>query len=63
MKIVLGDLNAKVRKERIYHSVAGVHSLHEHSNDNGLRLSNFELGKYLIIKSTMFPRKDKYKYT
>jgi len=63
IKIVLGDLNAKIGKERIYHNVAGVHSLHEHSNDNGSRLANFALGKGLIIKSTMFPRKDIYKYT
>jgi len=62
-KIVLGDLNAKIGKERIYHNVAGVHSLHEHSNDNGSRLANFALGKSLIIKSTMFPCKDIYKYT
>jgi hypothetical protein len=40
MKIVLGNLNAKIEKERIYHSVAGMHSLHEHSNDNGSRLTN-----------------------
>ncbi|XP_022180576.1 craniofacial development protein 2-like [Myzus persicae] len=63
IKIVLGDLNAKIGKERIYHNVAGVHSLHEHSNDNGSRLANFALGKGLIIKSTMFLPKDIYKYT
>jgi hypothetical protein len=63
IKIVLGDLNTKIRKERIYHNVAGMHSLHEHLNDNGSRLANFASGKGLIIKSTMLPRKDKYKYT
>ncbi|KAL4154026.1 hypothetical protein QTP88_001859 [Uroleucon formosanum] len=63
IKIVLGDLNAKIGKEKIYHNVARAHSLHEHSNDNGSRIANFALGKGLIIKSTMFPRKDIYKYT
>jgi len=62
IKIVLGVLNAKIGKERIYHNVAGMHSLHEHSNDNGSRLANFASGKGLIIKSTMLPRKDIYKY-
>lgn len=51
IKIVLGNLNAKIGKERIYYSVAGVQSLHEHSNDNGTRLVNFALGKGLIIES------------
>jgi len=55
IKIVLGDLNAKIVKERIYHNVAGMHSLHEHSNDNGSRLANFASGKGLIIKSTNAP--------
>jgi len=63
IKIVLGDLNAKIGKERIYHNVAGMHSLHEHLNDNGSRLANFASEKGLIIKSTMLPRKDIYKYT
>lgn len=63
IKIVLGDLNAKIGKKRIYHNVAGMHSLHEHSNNNGSRLANFASGKGLIIKSTMLPRKDIYKYT
>jgi hypothetical protein len=45
------------------HLWSGVHRLHEHSNDNGSRLANFALGKGLIIKSTMFPRKYIYKYT
>ncbi|XP_025203118.1 craniofacial development protein 2-like [Melanaphis sacchari] len=63
IKIVLGNLNAKIRKERIYYNVAEKHNLHEHSNDNSSRLANFASGKGLIIKSTMLPCKDIYKYT
>jgi len=63
IKIVLGDLNAKIGKERIYNNLAGMHSLHEHSNDNGSKLPNFATEKGLIIKSTMLPQKDIHKYT
>jgi len=65
IKVVLGNLNAKIGKERIYRKVTGVHRLHvhEHSNDNGIRLVNLALGKDLIIKSTMFSRRDIYKCT
>lgn len=62
IKIILNDLNTKIGKEMINYNVAGVHSLNEHSNDNGTRLVNFALGKGLIIKSTMLPPKDIYKY-
>lgn len=54
IKILLNDLNAKIGK-KIYWNVTKVHSLHEHSNDNGTRLANFALGKNVIVKSTMFP--------
>ncbi|VVC28029.1 Hypothetical protein CINCED_3A000867 [Cinara cedri] len=60
IKIVLDDFNAKTGKERIYRKVAEVHSLRDLSNDNSSRLANFALGNGLIIKSTMFPRKDIY---
>lgn len=62
IKIILGDLNAKIRKETIYNNVREVHSHHEHSNDNGTRLGNLTIGKGLIIKSTMLPRKGIYIY-
>lgn len=39
-----------------------MHSLHEHSNDNGSSLANFASRKGLIIKSTMLPP-NIYKYT
>jgi hypothetical protein len=41
MKILLGDLNAKVGWEDIFKLTIGNESLHEISNDNGVRLINF----------------------
>lgn len=32
-------------------------------NDNGSKLIDFAIGKGLVIKSTMFSKKDIYKYT
>jgi hypothetical protein len=41
MKIHLGDFNAKVRREVIFKLTIGNESLHETSNDNGVRVVNF----------------------
>jgi exonuclease III len=40
-KILLGDFNAKVGREDIFEPTFGNESLHEISNDSGLRLVNF----------------------
>jgi hypothetical protein len=63
MKIVLGDFNAKVGKENIFKPTIGNESLHEISNDNGVRLVNFTTSKNLRAKSTMFPHRNIHKYT
>ena len=41
MKILLGDLNAKVGRENIFKPTIGNKSLHQDSNDNGVRIVNF----------------------
>jgi hypothetical protein len=41
MKILLGDFNAKVGREDIFKPTIGNESLHEISNDNGVRVVNF----------------------
>jgi endonuclease/exonuclease/phosphatase family metal-dependent hydrolase len=61
--LVLGDFNANVGREKYYRDIIGNHSLHELSNDNGTKLVNFAARKGLVVKSTMFPRKDIHKYT
>jgi hypothetical protein len=54
VKILLGDFNAKGGKEDIFKPIIGNDSLHEISNDNGVKLMNFATSKNLRVKSTMF---------
>lgn len=61
--ILLGDLNAKIGREEIYKATVGCESLHEISNDNGIRITNFAISKNLIIKSTCFKHKNIHKAT
>jgi len=42
MKILLGDFNAKVGRENIFKPTAEYESLHQDSNDNGVRIANFD---------------------
>jgi hypothetical protein len=63
MKILLGDFNAKVGREDISKPTIGNESLHEISNDNGVRLVNFATSKNFRVKNTMFPRRNIHKYT
>jgi hypothetical protein len=50
MKILLGDLNAKVGREFIFKPTTGNESLHEISNDNGVRVLNFATFKISLSK-------------
>jgi len=63
MKILLGDFNAKVENENIFKPTIGNESLHQHSNDNGVRIVTFAASKNLVVKSTMFPHRNIHKYT
>jgi exonuclease III len=63
MKILLGDFNAKVEREDIFKPIIGNKSLHEVSNDNGVRVVNFQTSKNQIVKSTTFPHRDIHKHT
>jgi hypothetical protein len=49
MKILLGDFNAKVRREDIFKPIIGNESLREASNDKGVRVVNFETSKNLCV--------------
>ena len=46
MKILLRDFNAKVGRENIFEPTIGNESLHQDSNDNGLRIANFDTSKF-----------------
>jgi endonuclease/exonuclease/phosphatase family metal-dependent hydrolase len=62
MKIVMGYFNAKVGMEDTFKPIIGNESLHEVSNDNGVRVVNFATSKNLIVKSTTFPNRDIHKH-
>jgi exonuclease III len=63
MKILMGDFNAKAEREDIFKPIIGNESLHEVSNDNGIRVVNFATLKNLIVKSTTLPHHDIHKHT
>lgn len=58
IRLVLGDFKTKVGHEEYYKATVEKHSLHVNTNYNGIKLIDFALGKGLVVKSTMFPRKD-----
>ena len=51
MKILLGDFNAKVGRENIFKPTIGNESLHQDSNDNGVRIVNFATSKNLVLRA------------
>jgi len=55
MKILLGYFNAKVGRENIFKPTIGNESLHQHSNDNGVKIFTFAISKNLVVKSTIPP--------
>jgi len=63
LKILLGDFDAKVRRENIFKPTIGNKSLHQHTNDNDVRIVNFAASKNLVVKSTMFPHRNIHTYT
>jgi len=63
MKMLLGDFTAKVGRENIFKPTIGQESLHQDSNDNGVRQVNFTTSKNLVVKSMMFPHQNIHKYT
>jgi endonuclease/exonuclease/phosphatase family metal-dependent hydrolase len=63
MKILMGDLNAEGGRQDIFKPIIGNESLHEASNDNGVRVVNFATSENLIVKSTTFPHHDVHKHT
>jgi len=63
MKILLGDFNAKGGRENIFKPTVGKESLHQDSNDSGVRIINFATSKNLVVKNTMLPHRDFHKFT
>ena len=63
VKIVIGDMNARIGTEEMYKPVIGPNSLHTVTNDNGQRCINFAASRGMVVRSTFFPRKDIHKVT
>jgi hypothetical protein len=63
MKILLRDFNAKVGREDIFKPIIGNESQHEISNDNEVKLVDFDTFKTHRVKSTMLPRHNIHKCT
>jgi hypothetical protein len=63
MKILLGNFNAKVGKENIFKPTIGNESIHEMSNDTGVRVVNSVTSKILSVKNIMFPHRNIHKVT
>jgi hypothetical protein len=63
MKTLLGDFDAKVGREDIFKQIAAYESLHEASNDNGVRVVSFATSKNQIFKSPTFPHCNIHKHT
>ena len=52
---MLGDLNVKLEREDTFKPTIENDSLHQDSNDKGVRIANFTTSKNLVVESTMFP--------
>jgi hypothetical protein len=63
MNILLDDFNAKVGRENIFKPTIRIDSLHEISNDSGVRVVNFATSENLVVRSTMFLHRKICKYT
>ncbi|XP_054259423.1 uncharacterized protein LOC128984157 [Macrosteles quadrilineatus] len=63
MCILVGDFNAKIGKEDFLKGIAGIHSLHNETSENGRLLAQFAAEHGLVVMSTSFAHKDIHKGT
>ena len=59
--ITVGDFNAKLGKEQLYKDIIGRHSLHDVTNNNGLRLVQYATTNNFKVLTTWFARKETWK--
>jgi len=62
-KILLGDFNAKLRRENVFKLTNEIESPHQDSNDNGVRIVTFATSQNLVSNSMTFPHQNIYQYT
>jgi hypothetical protein len=63
IQIILEDFNAKVGKDSIYKPTICNESLHNETNDNGMKIIQFAIPKGLNVRNTTFLHKDIHKET
>jgi hypothetical protein len=63
IRLVMGCLNVKMEREEICSGIIGKHSVHQNTNGNGQKLTDFAASKNMIISSNCFPHKDIQKQT
>ena len=56
--IKLGDMNAKLGKEKLFSQVVGRHTLHDISNENGETLANYAISNVMFLISTGFQHRN-----
>jgi hypothetical protein len=54
VKIISGDFNAKDGKEDIFNPTIGKESLHQNSNDNGVRIVNIATSNNLALRAECY---------
>ena len=52
--IILGDMNAEVRKEKVFSQVIGRCTLHDISNENGEMAANYAISNDMFLINTNF---------
>jgi hypothetical protein len=57
VKLEMRDANAKNGRETVHQLTIGKHSLHESTNENGLRLVDYATCRQMAIKNTYFMHK------
>jgi len=61
--MILGDLHAKISKEKAYETVTGKYTLHDVPNQNGEMVCNFAIENNMTVMSTQFQHKTTHKVT
>jgi len=55
--IILGDMNAKLGKEKVFSQVVGCHTPHNVSNENGELVANYAISNEMFLIITNFQHK------
>ena len=61
LKILLGDINVKLKRENIFNPTIQNESIHQDSSDNGVRKVNFATSENPVVKSKMLPHRKIHK--